>query len=111
MVSESELWVERHIQEARSSSKNRARASPEPIISKYFLLQQQELALRAEWAGRFPALFEPAGEQLPRGTSSLFLDQPASADAFSSHLIGFGKEPDSTQLSVLKDALPGITLQ
>ena len=41
------------------------RAFPEPVIGKYCLLQQQELATRAKWAGRFPALSEPAREQLP----------------------------------------------
>ena len=67
MVCESELWVERSIQDVKSSSKNRAHASPEPIIGKYFLLQQQELAMRAKWAGRFPVLLEPARERLPHG--------------------------------------------
>ena len=111
MVCESELFVERAIQDAKSSSKYRARALPEPVIGKYFLLQQQDLAMRAKWAGRFPALFEPAGEQLPHGASSQCLDEPAAADAFSSHLIGFGKQPDSTQLRVLQYALQACNLQ
>ena len=51
-----------------------------------------------------PALFEPAREQPPHGASSQCLDEPAAADAFSSHMIGFGKQPDSTQLRVLQDA-------
>ena len=105
MVCESELFVERAIQDAKRSCKYRARASPEPVIGKYFLVQQQELAMRAEWADRFPALFEPAREQLLHGASSQFLDEPAAADAFSSHMLGFGKRPDSTQLRVLENAL------
>ena len=112
MVCESELFVERAIQDAKSSCKYRAHATPEPVIGKYFLLQQQELAMRAEWAGRFPAVFEPDIEQLPHGASSQLLDEPAVADAFTSHMIGFGKQPDSTQLEALKDALEqACTLQ
>ncbi len=102
MVCESELFVERAIQDAKGSCKYRARAFPEPIIGKYYLLQQQELAMRVEWAGKFPALFEPAREQLPHGASSQCLDGPADA---SSHMLGVGKRPDSTQTRVLKEAL------
>ena len=103
MVCESELFVERHIQDAKSSCKYRARAFPEPIIGKYYLLQQQELAMRVKWAGKCPALFEPAGGQLPHGASSQCLDEPA--DASSLHMLGVGKQPDSTELRVLKEAL------
>ena len=112
MVCESELFVERAIQDAKSSCKYRARAFPEPVIGKYCLLKQQELAMRAKWAGRFPVLLEPAREQVLHGASSQCLDEPAAADAFSSHMIGSGKQPDSTQLRALQVSLQqAYTLQ
>ena len=68
--------------------------------------------MRAKWAGRFPVLLESARERLQQGASSRCLDEPAAADASSSHLLGVGKRPDSTQLWVLNEALQlACTLQ
>ncbi len=101
---ETELFVERAVQDAKSSRKCRAHAFPEPTIAKFFLLKNQVLAQRVEWADRFPALVAPAGQhaQLSRETSSHSLNVPD--DAFSSHMLGAGKAPDGAQLEVWKRA-------
>ena len=94
---ESELWVERSVQEAKSSCKNRAHAYPEPTIAKTFLLRTSVLAQRVKWAGRFPALAHAGHCAQPP-------QDDAAIDVSPSLLLGVSKPPDGEQLEVLKHA-------
>ena len=101
---ESELFVERPVQEAKSSCKYRAHAFPEPTIARSFLLRNQGLAQQINWAHALQALVAPAGQrtQLPQ--------EDAASDAFPSHMLEVGKPPDGVQLEVLKQAaLQGLS--
>ena len=103
---ESELFVERAVQEAKSSCKYRAHAFPEPTIARSFLLRNQVLVQQVNWAHVLQALGAPAGQrtQLPQ--------EDAASDASPSHMLGVGKPPDGVQLEVLKQAaLQGLSWQ
>ena len=64
----------------------------EPTNAKYFLLRNEVLAQRVQWAGRIPALAAPAGHSVQPS------QEDTATDAVPSLMMGVSKLPDGAQL-------------